>query len=203
MIKKYFLFLYLLISLKIFASEYDEYFKNNVICRASWGACVPQGAMDIDLKKCCFAIHHSAGTSVSNSQTVKNIQCFHMNENKWSDIGYHFLIGIDGKCFEGRELKYKGSHISKGNTGNIGICFLGCFESTQPNNVIVAQEMVDTCSELINVLSKKYKIKICKEVIKGHKQHKNAQTLCPGDLVMACLINIINQASGEECVGTL
>ena len=201
--KKYFLFLWLLISLKIFALEYDEYFKNNVICRASWGACVPQGAMDIDLTKYRFAIHHSAGTSASNSQTLKNIQYTHMNDNKWSDIGYHFLIGKDGKCFEGRELKYKGSHVSKDNTGNIGICFLGCFETTQTNNATVSDEMIEKCSELIAVLAKSYKIKICKEVIRGHKQHKNAQTLCPGDLVMACLNKIITQASSEECMRCL
>ncbi len=175
-------------------SYYDEYFKKNVISRQKWKAEPARAGMEKDLIKCKFAIHHSAGSSVSSGETVKNIQHMHIHEKKWSDIGYHFLIGRDGKCFEGRKLQWQGAHVEGDNKGNIGICFLGCFERSEPNSVETTPNRIERAGEIVGVLASKYNVTLSDNFLKGHRQHRNTHTVGPGDLVMECLDEILAKA---------
>ena len=51
---------------------------------------------------------------------------WHVNERGWSDVGYHYVIRLNGTIEEGRPLRRKGAHAGKkGNYGSIGICFEG------------------------------------------------------------------------------
>lgn len=183
-------------------SSYDEYFRKNIISRQKWKAEPAKAGMEKDLIKCKFAIHHSAGSPVSSEATVKNIQHMHIHEKKWSDIGYHFLIGRDGKCFEGRELQWQGAHVEGDNKANVGICFLGCFESSEPKPVEPTSEMIERAGELVGVLAHKYNITLSESCLKGHKQHRNAHTACPGDRVMDCLDDILSKAiEAKQAIG--
>jgi LysM repeat protein len=49
----------------------------------------------------------------------------------WACIGYHLIIGPDGKIYEGRPLQFQGAHAGwdEVNRLNIGICLIGEFES--------------------------------------------------------------------------
>ena len=70
--------------------------------------------------------------------TVKEIQTYHMQKKGFSDIAYHFLIGLDGTIYEGRQLEglglpegpfTKGSHVEENNTNaGIGLCIIGDYE---------------------------------------------------------------------------
>jgi len=68
-------------------------------------------------------VHH---TVTSNKLTATDIQQMHFDNptEKYSDVAYHFLIGDDGKIYEGRELKYKGGHSENNNDDSIGITFI-------------------------------------------------------------------------------
>lgn len=176
------------------AHYYDDYFKSSIICRWDWNARAPNSGMVKDPIKSKFAIHHSAGNSNPSAATVREIQRMHMDKNGWSDCGYHFFIGKDGSCFEGRELKWQGAHVEGDNKGNIGICFLGCFDTSQDNYVEPSQEMVERAGELIGVLAHHFSLEPSSKIIKGHKEHKNAHTLCPGDEVILLKQKIINKA---------
>jgi hypothetical protein len=184
----------------IVEGRYDDYYKNHIVCRRDWEARNAKNDMTKDLVKCKFAIHHSAGTAVSSTETVKNIQRAHMEINGWSDIGYHFLIGRDGQCFEGRELQWQGAHVDGDNKGNIGICFLGCFESSEPSPVEPTSRMIDEAGELIAVLAERFNIELSLSTIKGHRQHKKAQTLCPGNRVMERLNDILSKAIASKTI---
>lgn len=50
-----------------------------------------------------------------------------MDNEKWSDIGYHYLISCNGEISEGRDIRFKGSHVMKNNSQRIGILLLGDF----------------------------------------------------------------------------
>lgn len=172
----------------------DEYLEK-IISREEWQALPPKQDIELDLKKDKFSIHHSAvANASSDKKTVKGIQRYHMEQNGWSDIGYHFLIGTDGKCFEGREIKYNGAHTKGSNRGNIGICFLGCFESSLHSYNTPTEEMIASCSELIAILCSQFEIKISDKTIKAHNKYPKNQTLCPGDLVITLIPEIIERA---------
>ena len=53
----------------------------------------------------------------------------------WADIGYNFLIGEDGRVYEGRGWKVTGAHTFSYNDSSIGISFIGIFETRAPSDV--------------------------------------------------------------------
>ena len=55
-----------------------------------------------------------------------------MDTRKWSDIGYSFLIGGDGKIYEGRGWNKSGAHTQGFNSQGYGVAFIGDFTSTNP-----------------------------------------------------------------------
>lgn len=87
-------------------------------------------------------IHHSAGNT-QNADTrsvVRNIYLNHTQVNGWSDIGYNFMVGINGKIFEGRDgfgavpdHRVKGAHFCGKNAKTIGIGLVGNYEENKPN----------------------------------------------------------------------
>ena len=69
-------------------------------------------------------IHCSAtveGVNVSTS-TIKR---WHVQGRGWSDIGYHYVIGLDGAIDYGRPISRQGSHTKGENSDSIGICYIG------------------------------------------------------------------------------
>jgi len=75
-------------------------------------------------------------TSSDCRARVRQIQKAHA---ELKDIPYNFLIGSDGKAYEGRGFRFEGEHTSNPNGSNyndlgIGIAFIGTFESKQPSS---------------------------------------------------------------------
>ncbi|MEM8892470.1 MAG: N-acetylmuramoyl-L-alanine amidase, partial [Bacteroidota bacterium] len=81
-------------------------------------------------------VHHSAGPNNSSNwgAAVLAIWNLHKNTNGWDDIGYNWLIDPDGVIYEGRGggNNVRGAHFCGKNTGTMGICFLGNFETATP-----------------------------------------------------------------------
>ncbi|MFD7867155.1 N-acetylmuramoyl-L-alanine amidase [Streptomyces sp. NPDC059783] len=91
--------------------------------RSQWGARPPKEVTRVDpSSRTGFTVHYSAGPT---SQTVRQIQNYHMDSNGWSDIGYNFLVDHDGRIFEGRGWDVVGAHATGHNTTHIGACFIG------------------------------------------------------------------------------
>ena len=52
-----------------------------------------------------MAVHYTVTPSGGDlAARVRGIQRYHMDNLGWCDIGYHFLVGVDGSIFEGRPL---------------------------------------------------------------------------------------------------
>lgn len=168
----------------------SNYLSKYVRTRTAWKASDSEKTLSEDNWKDCFAIHHTAGVDKSSDDTVKEIQTYHMKTKKWADIGYHYLVGSDGKIFEGRELRYQGAHVTNHNKGAIGVNFLGCYDTAacsgkkSPAVAAVTDAMIDAMGKLIGVLSLRYNINLSNSTVKGHREFPDASTVCPGDLIM-------------------
>lgn len=64
------------------------------------------------------------GNATLNDQ-VAEIRRWHVEDNGWADIGYHYLVGRTGKIASGRPLARIGAHTIGRNRGTIGICLIG------------------------------------------------------------------------------
>ena len=70
-------------------------------------------------------IHHTASPCWT---TVADIDRWH-KERGWDEIGYHYVIGCDGKVSKGRSINKQGAH-AKGRNNRIGVVLVGYDEFT-------------------------------------------------------------------------
>ncbi|XP_017085286.1 peptidoglycan-recognition protein LC isoform X3 [Drosophila eugracilis] len=93
-------------------------------------------------------ISHTAAEGCESREVctsrLKVIQNFHMDSWSWDHIGYNFLVGGDGRIYEGRGWDYVGAHTKGYNKGAIGISFIGTFTLRKPN-----ERQLKACQMLI------------------------------------------------------
>lgn len=155
-----------------------------VIPREEWGARATR-CTSRDDSKYRMAIHHTVtGAGGDPTSTLRGIQNYHMDSRGWCDVGYHFLVSLDGRVWEGRPIRFLGTHVGNNNTGNIGISFIGCFHSSScasyPPNV-PPDVMVDAAGSVVAGLAGIYGIGVSTSTVKGHRDHSGQTTSCPGD----------------------
>ena len=76
--------------------------------------------------------HHSSFYEADVQSTLLEVQRLHRDDRHWADIGYHYLIDIDGTIYEGRDLGARGVHTMGHNTGSAGLCLLGDYRFALP-----------------------------------------------------------------------
>ncbi|WP_222933183.1 peptidoglycan recognition protein family protein [Fulvivirga aurantia] len=72
-----------------------------------------------------LAVHHSLTTSGS----AKAFANYHVKNNGWPGIGYHYVIEKNGTIIWCNDLDLKTYHVGKGNRYSIGVCMVGDFRS--------------------------------------------------------------------------
>ena len=68
-------------------------------------------------------------TPEGNDTTVEAIRKAHMREKGFSDIGYHYVVYLDGSIHEGRSVHQAGAHCSGHNSNSIGVVYVGGVEN--------------------------------------------------------------------------
>lgn len=68
---------------------------------------------------------HCSATPFNQDIGAEEIRRYHVDHRKWSDIGYHYVIRLDGSLEEGRPLYKQGAHVRGHNQTSIGICYIG------------------------------------------------------------------------------
>lgn len=81
-------------------------------------------------------IIHCSATKAGQDFKAKDIDRMHRARG-FSQIGYHFVVDLDGTIEEGRSLQIEGAHCNtKGSSGlsynkhSIGICYIGGLDMT-------------------------------------------------------------------------
>jgi N-acetylmuramoyl-L-alanine amidase len=69
-------------------------------------------------------ILHCSATPEGRHTTVEDIRLWH-KQRGWSDIGYHYVVYLDGTIHEGRPIERSGAHVKSHNKNSIGICYIG------------------------------------------------------------------------------
>lgn len=70
-------------------------------------------------------ILHCAATPEGRDVKTETIRSWHVKGRGWSDIGYHFVIELDGSVVAGRPLHRPGAHTKGHNATSIGVCYVG------------------------------------------------------------------------------
>ena len=153
-----------------------------VVPREAWGASATRCSSTDSKTK--MAVHYTVTPSDNPAARVRAVQRYHMDTRGWCDIGYHFLVGIDGSIYEGRPLELVGAHVGGHNTGNIGISFIGCFHPSGCSSMGPTrppEAMIEAGGRLLGALSRLYGIALDRTQVRGHRDYPGTSTNCPGD----------------------
>lgn len=117
-------------------------------------------------------IIHCADTPEGRDDRAADIRRWHKAKG-WNDIGYHYVIDIDGTIEPGRDIETAGAHCTGHNANSIGICYIGgCDEEMKPKDT-----RTDAQKASLLVLLKYLAAKYPNATIYGHRDF--AQKACP------------------------
>jgi N-acetylmuramoyl-L-alanine amidase len=125
----------------------------DIVTRAEWGA-------DESVKRTSGScerkfydvqqlfVHHTVGSNNDPhpKATMRSIYWFHVVRRGWCDIGYNFVVGSDGRLFEGRWARpyspwekhdaenaqgqaVSGAHVADFNSGSVGVSLMGNYSA--------------------------------------------------------------------------
>jgi len=107
-------------------------------------------------KKTDSIIIHCAATKASMDIGYKEIRKWHVEDNGWDDVGYHFIIRRNGQLEKARPEGYSGAHAPSHNSRSIGICLVGGMaDDGGPENNFTLEQFL-TLKDLVNMIMDKY-----------------------------------------------
>jgi hypothetical protein len=147
-----------------------------VVSVAEWGGTPADPALVKTHTITHITLHHMGETYPPGRdplQYLRNLQTWSRNTKHWADIPYHYIVDLDGKLFEGRDIRYAGdTNTEYDPTGHALIEVVGNFEEVEPN-----QAQLDAVVDAMAWLAEKYDVPV--ERIAAHRDY-SSKTVCPG-----------------------
>lgn len=76
------------------------------------------------MRKITEIIVHCSDTPEGRNDRAADIRRWHKAKG-WNDIGYHYVVDLDGTIEPGRDVDIAGAHAQGHNANSIGICYIG------------------------------------------------------------------------------
>lgn len=128
-----------------------------------------------------YIVVHCTATPEGQDKTVEQIRKEHLAQG-WSDIGYHYVIDLQGRVHLGRDVDISGSHVSGYNTYSIGVVYVGGLECDprKPYNRLKAKDTRTNAQKaaLLSLLMDLREL-YPKAVIQGHRDFPRVYKDCP------------------------
>jgi N-acetylmuramoyl-L-alanine amidase len=125
----------------------------------------------------CTATHAGWRGGDTTAARVAEVRRWHVQDNGWSDIGYHYLIDRDGTIATGRPIVRAGAHVAGRNAHSVGVALFGGHGSAATDDFhkhfTIMQEQA--LRRLIASLMADYP---SIRTVSGHNQY--AAKACPG-----------------------
>ena len=153
-----------------------------LVPRSRWTKAAPRSNSRAIGRVTRITLHHTAEhgsvATLPDMEVVRRIENYHRNGRKWCAIGYHYLIGKDGRVYEGRPANLQGAHVLSENENNIGISMMGDFDKKLPS----ARQLSALKAFLEDTRDR---FKVSRSRVYGHRDLN--RSVCPGDALYAWL----------------
>lgn len=98
---------------------------DGIVGEKTWAIIVPnESSLHVSRRTINRIIVHCTATPEGRIETVESIRRMHKAKG-WADIGYHYLIGLNGERWNGRNVNLVGAHCEGYNANSIGVCYVG------------------------------------------------------------------------------
>lgn len=125
------------------------------------------------MRKITEIILHCSATREGRDFRAKDINNWHLDRG-FKSIGYHYVIGLDGKIEEGRPESETGAHCLNHNSHSIGICYIGGLdEQGKPKDTRTSEQR----KALISLISD-IRLRYPSATIHGHNEFANKACPC-------------------------
>ena len=121
---------------------------------------------------------HCSATVEGKDYSVDTIRKWHVDGRGWSDIGYHYVIQLDGTISQGRPITRAGAHTKGHNKDSIGICYIGGIDADKkPKDTMTPEQ-----NSAFRMLVRSIRILFGEDItIHGHNEFANKA--CPSFIV--------------------
>ena len=119
-------------------------------------------------------IIHCSATREGLPVTVDDIRRFHVMQRGWRDIGYHYVVTLDGAIHVGRPESQVGAHCLGHNAHSIGVCYVGGVDGDgRPKDTRNAAQKA-----ALRALVKRLQAKYRSATVHGHCEFANKACPC-------------------------
>lgn len=125
------------------------------------------------MRKINKIIIHCTATPEGRITTVADVTSWH-KQRGFNTIGYHYLIGLNGEIWKGRDESVVGAHCEGHNEDSIGVCYVGGL--TKDGKQAKDTRTPVQISSLLKLV-KESKVKYPNATVHGHNEF--AQKACP------------------------
>ena len=102
---------------------------------------------------------------------IETVRRWHVDDNGWSDVGYHHLIRFNGQVEKGRDHEVAGAHARGYNEHSLGICLAGGLNPKEGYTAAQWKALEGLCRDLLE----EYPI----DKVIGHNQVDTTGKTCP------------------------
>jgi N-acetylmuramoyl-L-alanine amidase len=117
---------------------------------------------------------HCTATREGQDVSAATIRKWHKGQG-WSDIGYHFVIRLDGTIEAGRPESKVGSHVRGHNSGSIAVVYVGGLDAKGKAKDTRTPEQRAAMKRIVKDLLKAYP----GSDVLGHRDHPKVAKDCP------------------------
>lgn len=137
------------------------------------------------MRKIDMIIIHCSATKAGVDIGAAEIDRWH-RERGYAGIGYHYVIRLDGRVEQGREVTHAGAHCRGWNEQSIGICYVGGLDGEGHPADTRTEAQKEALKRLIEQLRQDYPI----DRVVGHRDlspdlNRNG-VIEPSEFVKAC-----------------
>ncbi len=118
-------------------------------------------------------ILHCSATPEGRDVSMADIRKWHVDERGWSDVGYHFVVTLDGTVHVGRPMDRAGAHCKGRNGNSIGVCYVGGMDS----DMVPKDTLLPVQERSLRKLIKAIRLLFGEVEISGHNQY--SAKACP------------------------
>lgn len=107
------------------------------------------------MRKITKIIVHCADTPEGRDDKAADIRRWHKARG-FNDIGYHYVVDLDGTIEPGRDVTIAGAHTTGNNADSIGVCYIGGADTDMKPKDTRTEEQKTALRLLLKYLVQKY-----------------------------------------------
>ena len=126
------------------------------------------------MRRIDYIVVHCSATKEGKDFGADDFRKWHKRKG-WSDIGYHFVVRLDGTIEDGRPIEKIGAGVRGYNSNSIHVCYTGGVDENIKPKDTRTKEQKESLFYLLTDLKRRFP----HAEILGHRDFEGVRKACP------------------------